>query len=288
MLRAVEHVSDTRTQLMLDLQRLEQEQYQLREGEQLQDFVGLLLQYIGDPDPELRDNLIYPAFYEWILDENQLTEAQLRSLLRELTDEKHLFYQIGSDGDPAVFTRTFSSLPIALILRRHRQKPFLALADFQHVRTAMLRYFQEEKDLRGYLFEGGWAHSTAHGADVFVELVQCPESDEAVQRDVLRAIQGVLHNEKHIFNEEEDERLASIVDIMIDKGLLTEQELADWINSLASCAELPKSRAQVIARVNSKNFLRCLYLRRARDSRENDLAAAMLTAVTKCNRFAIT
>jgi hypothetical protein len=40
-------VSDTRTQLMLDLQRLEQEQYQLREGEQLQDFVGRLLQYIG-------------------------------------------------------------------------------------------------------------------------------------------------------------------------------------------------------------------------------------------------
>ncbi|MFG0217127.1 hypothetical protein ACFU8X_29140 [Brevibacillus porteri] len=31
-------MSDTRTQLILDLQRLEQEQYQLREGEQLQDF----------------------------------------------------------------------------------------------------------------------------------------------------------------------------------------------------------------------------------------------------------
>lgn len=281
-------MSDTRTQLVLDLQRLEQEQYLIREGEQLQDFVGLLLQYIGDPDPELRDNLIYPAFYYWILDEKHLTEEQLRSLLRELTDDTHLFYQIGSEGDQSVFTRTFSALPIALIMRRHRQKPFLELADFQHVKNAMLRYFQEEKDLRGYLSEGGWAHSTAHGADVFVELVLCPESDEAIQRDVLQAIQGVLHNGKYIFNDEEDERLASIVDTMIDKGLLPEQELADWINGLASCAELPKNRTQVIARVNSKNFLRCLYLRRARDSRENDLAAAMLAAVTKCNRFAIT
>ncbi|NQF16304.1 DUF2785 domain-containing protein [Brevibacillus sp. HB1.3] len=280
-------MSDTRTQLMLDLQRLEQEQYLIREGEQLQDFVGLLLQYIGDPDPELRDNLIYPAFYYWILDEKHLTDEQLRSLLRELTDDTHLFYQIGSEGDQSVFTRTFSALPIALIMRRHRQKPFLELADFQHVKNAMLRYFQEEKDLRGYLSEGGWAHSTAHGADVFVELVLCPESDEAVQRDVLQAIQDVLHNGKHIFNDEEDERLASIVDTMIDKGLLPEQELADWINGLASCAELPKNRTQVIARVNSKNFLRCLYLRRARDSRENELAAAMLAAVTKCNRFAI-
>ncbi|MFS0921376.1 DUF2785 domain-containing protein [Brevibacillus sp. 179-C 1.1 NHS] len=280
-------MSDTRTKLKLDLQRLEQEQYRLREGEQLQDFVGLLLQYIGDPDPELRDNLIYPVFYYWILDENQLTEAQLRSLLRELTDEQHLFYQIGNDGDPSVFTRTFSALPIALIVRRHRQKPFFELADFLHVKDAMLRYFQEEKDLRGYLSEGGWAHSTAHGADVFVELVQCQESDEAVQREVLRAIQGVLDNGKHIFNDEEDERLASIVDTMIDKNLLPEHELTDWINGLARCVELPKSRTQVIARVNSKNFLRSLYLRRARDSRENELAAAMLAAVTKLNRFAI-
>ncbi|MED1918354.1 DUF2785 domain-containing protein [Bacillus thuringiensis] len=278
---------DTRTKLILDLQRLEQEQYLIREGEQLQDFVGLLLQYIGDPDPELRDNLIYPAFYYWILDEKHLTKAQLRSLLRELTDDTHLFYQIGSEGDQSVFTRTFSALPIALIMRRHRQKPFLELADFQHVKNAMLRYFQEEKDLRGYLSEGGWAHSTAHGADVFVELVQCPESDEAVQRDILRAIQGVLDNRKHIFNDEEDERLASIVDTMIDKDLLPEQELADWINGLASCAELPKSRTQVIARVNSKNFLRCLYFRRERDSQKNELAATLLAAVTKCNRFAI-
>ncbi|GED59462.1 hypothetical protein BFO01nite_35940 [Brevibacillus formosus] len=117
--------------------------------------------------------------------------------------------------------------------------------------------------------------------------MQCPESDDAVQRDVLQAIQGVLHNGKHIFNEEEDERLASIVDTMIEKDLLPEQELTDWINGLASCAELPKSRNQTIARVNSKNFLRCLYFRRGRDSQENKLTATMLAAVTKCNRFAI-
>lgn len=280
-------MSDTRAKLILDLQRLEQEQYILREGEQQQDYIRLLLQYIGDPDPELRDNLIYPVFYYWILDEKHLTEEQLRSLLRELTDEQHLFYQIGSDGDQSVFTRTFSALPIALIMKRHNKKPFLERADIQHVKNVMLRYFQEEKDLRGYLPEGGWAHSTAHGADVFVELVQCTEGDAAVQREVLMAIEGVLHNEKHIFNDEEDERLASIVDTMIEKALLPEQELADWVNRLAACAELPRSRTQVIARVNSKNFLRSLYVRRVRDSRENQLAATILAAEMKLNKFAV-
>lgn len=51
-------MSDTRTKLMLDLQRIEKDQYQLREGEQHQDFLPLLLQYIwrssaritGQPD----------------------------------------------------------------------------------------------------------------------------------------------------------------------------------------------------------------------------------------------
>ncbi len=55
---------------MLDLQRIEKDEYQLREGEQYQDFLSLLLQYIGDPQPELRDNLIYPMFYMWIKEEN--------------------------------------------------------------------------------------------------------------------------------------------------------------------------------------------------------------------------
>lgn len=272
---------------MLDLQRIEKEHYRLREGEQLQDFMTLMLQYIGDSDPALRDELIYPTFYEWIHEEERLTETELRSLLAVLTDEQHLFYHMGIEDDQSVFTRTFSILPIALIVRRHRKQPFLAYAEFQHLKHSLLRYYKEEKDLRGYLPKGGWAHSAAHGADALVELVQCPESDPAVQQEVLTAVQGMLYNGIHIFNEEEDERIVSIVDTMIDKGLLQQQEIADWIRGLTQCADWPRSRGQSIARVNSKNFLRCLYFRRGLDSRGNDLTAVLLTAEVKLNRFSI-
>lgn len=47
-------MSDIRFKLMEDLQRIEENAYQLGEGEQHQDFLPLLLQYIGDPQPELR------------------------------------------------------------------------------------------------------------------------------------------------------------------------------------------------------------------------------------------
>ena len=51
--------------LQLDLQRIEKEKYQLREGEQHQDFFPLLLQYIGDTQP-LRDDLIADVFVELV------------------------------------------------------------------------------------------------------------------------------------------------------------------------------------------------------------------------------
>jgi len=273
--------------LMKDLQRIEENEYQLGEGEQHQDFLPLLLQYIGDPQPELRDNLIYPMFYMWIKEENRFSEEELRSLLPVLTDENHLFYNIGSKDDQSVFTRTFSALPIALIIQRHRQNPFLNQEEIEQLMQAMLRYYNEEKDLRGYLSVGGWAHSASHGADVFVELVQCEESSIAMLHEVLVAISGMLHNGIHIFSDEDDERLVNIVDTMIDKKLLPHQEIADWISCLAQCCDLPRSRSQVIARVNSKNFLRSLYFRRRQDSQENELKTAILGTEAKLNRFSI-
>lgn len=280
-------MSDTRAKLMLDLQRIEKEEYQLREGEQHQEFLPLLLQYIGDPQPELRDDLIYPMFYMWIKVENRLSGEELRSLLTVLTDENHLFYQIGCEDDQSVFTRSFSGLPIALIVQRHRQTPFLKQAEIEHLMQAMLRYYKEEKDLRGYLSVGGWAHSASHGADVFVELVQCQESSVAMLREVLVAISGMLYNGRHIFSDEDDERLVNIVDTLIVKELLPHQEIADWISGLAQCCNMPRTRSQVIARVNSKNFLRSLYFRRGQDSRGNELNTVMIGTEAKLNRFSI-
>ncbi|MCI1113754.1 DUF2785 domain-containing protein, partial [Stenotrophomonas maltophilia] len=70
------------------------------------------------------------------------------------------------------------------------------------------------------------------------------------------------------------------------KDLLPHQEIADWINGLAQCVGWLRSRGQMIARVNSKNFLRSLYFKRGRN-RGNGLATAMLAAEAQLNRFAI-
>ncbi|MCW3818218.1 DUF2785 domain-containing protein [Micromonospora sp. DR5-3] len=274
-------MTDTRTRLLTDLRRIEDDDYRLRPGEQEADLVPALLAHLGDPAPELRDELVYPTFRAFITD-GRLTEQELRTLLDTLIDDRHLFHGIGGLGDPSVFTRTFSMLVVALVLERHRRRPFLAADQFARVRDALLRYHGQEQDLRGLVDEGGWAHAAAHGADALDELVRCPEADPATCRAVLDALRGLLHNGATIFADEEDERIATVVDALIEQSLLPAQEIAEWLGGLADRADQPSSRAQMVARTNTKNLLRSLHFRRPRTG---PLAAAILAAEARVNSF---
>ncbi|WP_445671046.1 DUF2785 domain-containing protein [Paenibacillus sp. FSL P4-0184] len=278
-------MNDTREQLIKDLQRIEENDYELRSGEQLRDYVKLMLEYIGDPQPKLRDDLIYSTFYKWINEKQWFSDAELRELLLILLDEQHLFYHIGSKGDQAVFTRTFSVLIVALILQRHREQAFLDSAECTNVKEALIRYYEEEQDLRGFMPEEGWAHAAAHGADALDELVLCSESDAAIREEVLAVIQRMLYNDQHIFSDEEDERIATIVATMIDHHLLPQQSIVDWIRNLEQCGGWPRSRGQYVARVNTKNFVRSLYFRLLPLKNNPAMVEALLKAEMNLNEF---
>ncbi|MEK3660983.1 DUF2785 domain-containing protein [Paenibacillus sp. FSL F4-0236] len=278
-------LNDTREQLIIDLQRIEENDYELRSGEQLRDYVKLMLEYIGDPQPKLRDDLIYSTFYKWVNEKQWFSDAELRELLLILLDEQHLFYHIGSKEDQAVFTRTFSVLIVALILQRHREQAFLASAEFINVKEALIRYYEEEQDLRGFMPEEGWAHAAAHGADALDELVLCSESDAAIREEVLAVIQRMLYNDQHIFSDEEDERIATIVATMIDHHLLPQQSIVDWIRNLEQCGGWPRSRGQYVARVNTKNFVRSLYFRLLPLKNNPAMVEVLLKAEMNLNEF---
>uniref|UniRef100_UPI00403F226B DUF2785 domain-containing protein n=1 Tax=Paenibacillus sp. FSL R10-2734 TaxID=2954691 RepID=UPI00403F226B len=278
-------MNDTREQLIIDLQRIEENNYELRSGEQLRDYVKLMLEYIGDPQPVLRDDLIYSTFYKWINEKQWFSDAELRELLLILLDEQHLFYHIGSKEDQTVYTRTFSVLVVALILQRHREQAFLDNAVFTNVKESLIRYYEEEKDLRGFMDEEGWAHAAAHGADALDELVLCSESDAAVREEVLAVLQRMLYNDQYIFSDDEDERIATIVATIIDHNLLPQQSILDWIVSLEQCGGWPRSRGQYVARVNTKNFVRSLYFRLLPMKENLDTVTALLKVETNLNRF---
>lgn len=274
-----------REQLIMDLNRIKENNFILLEGESASQYVDSMLQYIGDPDPTLRDNLIYNTFFEWIYTKEYFSDDELRDILKIVIDENHLFFGIGNDGDESAFTRTFSVLVVALILTRHRKKTILDSDFFERVKNALLRYFEEEKDYRGYTEEEGWAHGAAHGADALDELIQCKESNEVIFQEVLNAIQKPLYNGKYLLCNEEDERLVIVIYKVIRKRFIGEQQIISWLEGLGECCEWENTRSRFIAKLNTKNFIRCLYFRLLHRGSDEKIMNALLTVESRLNRY---
>ncbi len=278
-------MDDAKKRLIYDLERIQKNGYQLNEGEKAWDYIELMLEYMGDPDSRLRDDLIYSTFCEWICEKEYFSNTELLTILNTLMDEEHLFYKIGSTNNNTVFMRTFSILGVVLVLFQHRKKPFIDSELFMETKSNILRYYKEEMDFRGYTEEAGWAHGAAHGADALDELIQCSESDADTCKEVLDSIQRVLYNEKYLLCNEEDERITRVVSRMIRRGLISEQNICHWIDGLVQCLEGEMNRKQYVARVNTKNFARCLYFRLMHHYCEGEITNHLYKLEEKLNRF---
>jgi hypothetical protein len=194
--------------------------------------INLLLQemlnQIGSIDSELRDNLIYSAFGKLIL-ENYLSENQMKHILESCLDEHHLFFQIGNCNTDSVFTRSFSSLVIALILHRDHTNSFLTETQAKKAINSIILYLEQERDKRGFVEGKGWAHSVAHGADALTEAVKHPHFDSSLSKNCLNSIKASILSDT-VFIDDEDERLIFAIEALIEKGLADEC-LLEWVHS---------------------------------------------------------
>jgi len=270
--------------LIIKLTHIRNNNYELPAGESLNDLTELMLDHIGDSNPLFRDNLIYTILYYWIMEKNYYSTVELQMILTKLTDENHLFYKIGLHEDQSVFTRTFSILIIALILAKHRKTKILDAELFMKIKNDIVRYYSEEKDLRGYLDEFGWAHGAAHGADALDELVQCKESNDIVCRDVLKAIKINLNNERYIYSNEEDERITVVLYRILENKSLPDEILFTWLSELCD-VDMRLSRANYINFLNVRNLIRSFYFRIVHKGQFLDFGTKVLELEKTINRF---
>lgn len=124
--------------------------------------VQSMMLHIGSLDSELRDNLIYGSFYELIHEKNLLEHSLLTELLEDSLNNL-LCKGIEESESDLVFTRTFTSLLIALILFRDNADDFLSQKKIADCKDKVLAYLAAEKDVRGYVPVKGWAHSVPYG-----------------------------------------------------------------------------------------------------------------------------
>lgn len=275
-----------REQLLLDLRRIAKNNYFLTESENVDQYLTPMLKLIGDTDAELRDALIYETFCDWICEKAYLRDDMLRQMLHVLLDNDHLMYHIGSDGDNAVFTRSFSALAIVLILMEHRKRNILNANQFELAKNTIIQYLLKENDFRGFVPEYGWAHAAAHGADMLVELVQCKESEHSVFQEILVCMKRILHNGRYMLCHEEDERLVRVAYHVFRLHTPFRIKLLDWLETLADYTNIDNPQVQYIARINTKNFVRSFYFRLIHFGITDDIITLLTDTEKKLNRFA--
>ncbi|KXK13696.1 MAG: hypothetical protein UZ14_CFX002001549 [Chloroflexi bacterium OLB14] len=275
------------SQIKEKLQELAKNEFRLSENDDLSKLIPEMLYHIGSTDNYLRDDLIYSAIATWVLDHNAISHEQLREILQKILGDQHIFYSIGERDTDSVFRRSFSVLLLPLVLIAHRSQPFLSKTEIIQVKEKLIQYLKEEKDLRGFVSEKGWAHAIAHSADSLDDLAQCAEITEIDLREILAAIRAIISTYEVVYTHGEDERLVTATIAVIKRSLLPELEIAQWIRSFETPVLNTDSMPQgIMMRANIKNFLQSLYFRLDWEQMADRFAIPINQTLQKISLFA--
>lgn len=273
-------------QLKEKLQVFVDNKFRLSKDDDLSEIIPDMLNLIGSTDSYLRGDLIYSAFGTWILGYNAIGQEQLREILPKILNEQHMLYNIGEQNTDSVFTRSFSILLLPLILITHRSHPFLTVPEIQQIKEKLLYYLGNEKDLRGFVSEKGWAHSIAHAADALDDLAQCSELGKTDLAEILKVICNVICIQDTVYIHGEDERIVTAVIAIIKRELLTDTEITRWIQNFADYALSIKSVPErQFIRANVKCFLQSLYFRLQWEQVANKFDTPIDQTLQKINPF---
>lgn len=224
--------------------------------------VKSMIKHIGSTDSELRDQLIYSSFFQLIIEKNQLEHELLNELL-DLCLKYLLFYGIGEIGTDTIFTRSFTVLLIALILYRDNKDDFLSQDMVYKIKDKLIDYINSESDLRGYVSVKGWAHSIAHVADAFDELVKNPKINREHYLEILKSLLNKVLVSNSVYLHDEDERILIPIIEMLNNGL-EPKEIENFIQNIP--IELKTQKEKIDGEkywflfANCKTFLKSFHI----------------------------
>jgi hypothetical protein len=251
----------------------------------LHTLTNAMLEHIGNTDSELRDSLIYPSLTNLIIND-VYPRPELNRMLKVCLDDNHLFYKIGQEDGDAVFTRSFSSLIIAVLLFVNVQKSFVADEEVDEVATKLIDYVKKEEDVRGFVEGKGWAHSIAHVADTLDELVKQPQLKQARYKEIALLILEKMCFDQDYFLYEEDERMVIPMISMLQGGM-DPTFLFDKLDDIST--ELQQNYAKgstqhFIQRTNIKQFLRSMLLHLEVINKQKELRVRLQKALISINQ----
>ena len=181
---------------------------------------------LASDDSVLRDEVAFSAAERWILRDQRLSPADLRTVLRLWTN--NLDDGLGTAGDDRVFKRSFSALSLSLVAAADLSSPFLEPAEVQAFFDRMLDYFQRERDLRGFDAVHGWMHTVAHTSDTLKFLSRNPRLAAGSDVRLLAAVRAKLESHDAVFAWGENDRVALALQSALRRPDADAAALAAW------------------------------------------------------------
>jgi len=237
--------------------------FQVPEGYTLANLTDILFSYLGSTDPELRDDIAYIVYANWLKRE-LYSRDELKSHVETLLS--NLDTGIGETESDTVFLRTFSILFLAEIVHHDNKKSLLEKEQIRRILDKGLWYLDAEKDPRGYVPVKGWAHALAHTADLMLVLARNRFTNETDLGNMLWVVSvKMVHSTNHVYIHGEDERLASAILEMLRRDLIPLDQVESWTESFTTPdgrdwkgAYIDKERNRAFQ--NTRNLLRSVFL----------------------------
>ncbi|MFP4362776.1 MAG: DUF2785 domain-containing protein [Spirochaetia bacterium] len=240
-----------------ELKQVVENDFTLKDG---QDYFAFFEKYqylIGHPDPELRDGLLYPVLFHFIV-KNRITSEEVQRMMDVLTDEFHLFYKVGTKGDDSVLTRSFSALLLAPVFYRLIQDDVMSSELADRAADTLQNYILQEEDFRAVINGKGWAHASAHCADALHELLLAPRL--LLQKKKLLA-SGILRllTVSAPYGHGEPDRLARAAAVLGESDYILIERLLESLFEFAQ--QLGTEIIEIRRKVNTNAFLYALFYR---------------------------
>ncbi|MED2762578.1 DUF2785 domain-containing protein [Bacillus thuringiensis] len=249
--------------LQQKLELIQQDDYTQIKNIDLNQLIFVMLQHIGTPNSYMREMLIYKCFARFIQEELLSTE-HLEALLKKCLSDEFLYFEITTPGTDGVFTRSYTTLLLALIIKFDVAHSFLSYEMLQKIKEKMIEYMSLERDYRGYIQDKGWARSVAHGSDVFHTLVLNPNFMGNYEEEIIHCLLNKIFVEDTIYHNQEEERIAIPILSMIHNGFSKEHFISIVDKKIK---RLPQIKMKISTQeyfflcANIKNFLRTLFFK---------------------------
>lgn len=244
--------------------------------------VGLLA-CVADPDPMIRDGVVYESYATWLRAE-ALDADTVDTLL------SGLMVQLSSSEDQNGFQQPFAALLLSEVARTDRVKANFSTQKRAALVAATGAYLMQVDDYRGYSETEGWRHGVAHASDLVLQLVLNDNISAEQVSQLMAAVAGQVAPAGAVFYiYGEPGRLARAAYYAHRRNVLGEDDWQAWLTAISNPAPLESwgqafsSQAGLAKRHNTLAFLTALlfYAEAAEDENGARLSKQVMGAIMR-------